>query len=126
MFKRCIAILLIIALIASSFQRFVAYAGFELNRSYIANTLCVNKSRPWMHCNGHCYFMRKVKEAQQREAGNEREAQKNLFQEAEVSPISTVRFHSHLLSVINTPYTRFMTATVAVPLFRPPRQVSDV
>lgn len=126
MFRRCIAILLIIALIASSFQRFFAYEGFQLNRSYITQNLCINKSRPWMHCNGRCYFMRKVKEAQQREAGNEREAQKNLFQEAEVSPVSRVLFHSQLLSVINTPYTRFMTATVAVPLFRPPRQVSDL
>jgi hypothetical protein len=67
MLKRCVAILLIIVLTVSSFQPFLVYAGFKINQRYIAKTLCINRSRPWMHCNGRCYFMRKLKAAEENE-----------------------------------------------------------
>jgi hypothetical protein len=82
MLKRLTAIFLLVALISSNFSRFLVYAGFELNHKYIAENLCVNKSRPWMHCNGHCYFMRKIKEAQENEKKQERENQKSRYQDA--------------------------------------------
>lgn len=82
MLKRSISIFLLVALIGSNFSRFFVYAGFELNHKYIAENLCVNKSRPWIHCNGHCYFMRKIKEAQENEKKQDREDQKSRYQEA--------------------------------------------
>lgn len=82
MLKKTIAICLLVALISSNFSRFFIYAGFELNHKYIAENLCVNKSRPWMHCNGHCYFMRKIKEAQENEKKQDRADQQNHYQEA--------------------------------------------
>ncbi len=81
MFKRLIAISLLVALISAGFSRFYIYAGFELNQKYIAQNLCINKNRPWLHCNGKCYFMRKVKEAEQNEKKQEQNDQKNLYQE---------------------------------------------
>ncbi|WP_309333695.1 hypothetical protein [Mucilaginibacter sp.] len=76
MFKRLTSIVLLIALIASSFQRYMVYAGFELNHDYIAKNLCINRNRPWMHCNGKCYFMRKIAEAQENE--KKQDAKDNL------------------------------------------------
>ncbi|MDF2434923.1 MAG: hypothetical protein JWP44_4554 [Mucilaginibacter sp.] len=35
-----------------------------------------------MHCNGHCYFVRKIKEAQENEKKQDREDQKSRYQEA--------------------------------------------
>lgn len=35
-----------------------------------------------MHCNGHCYFMKKIRDAQEKEKKQEKADQKNLFQEA--------------------------------------------
>lgn len=67
MAKRGLAILLILSLTVSDFQRIFVYAGFKINQGYIAKTLCVNRSRPWMHCNGRCYFMRKIKAAEENE-----------------------------------------------------------
>jgi len=67
MLKRALAILLILSLTVSEFQRVFVYAGFKINQGYIAKTLCVNRSRPWMHCNGRCYFMRKLKAAEENE-----------------------------------------------------------
>ena len=65
--KRLLAFLLLIALICSSFSRFIVYAGFEANKEYIAKVLCVNRDKPWMHCNGKCYLVKKVQQAEQNE-----------------------------------------------------------
>ena len=64
MLNRITIILLIVSLVASNFQHLFIYAGFELNQKYIAENLCVNKDKPWLHCNGKCYFMRKIKQAE--------------------------------------------------------------
>lgn len=49
-----------------TFSTFVIQAEFYLNRSYIAENLCVNKDKPMMHCNGNCYLSKKLK-AQQKQ-----------------------------------------------------------
>ncbi|MDB5110875.1 MAG: hypothetical protein JWR67_1989 [Mucilaginibacter sp.] len=71
MLKRLTAIVLLIALISTNCSRFFACAGFELNQKYIAENLCVNKARPWLHCNGKCYFMKKIKQAEENEKKQE-------------------------------------------------------
>jgi hypothetical protein len=124
MFRRYIAFLLIFALTAASFQRFFAYAGFELNRNYIAENLCINKTRPWLNCNGKCYYTKTTKEAQQRETTNDRDAQKSLFSEIYLPSEFTVLFHTQVLRSINTPYRRPLSAQPAAELFRPPRCLS--
>ncbi|HVW98250.1 MAG TPA: hypothetical protein VHA56_19950 [Mucilaginibacter sp.] len=124
MLRRCVSILLIIAMTAASFQRFFAYAGFELNQDYIAKVLCVNRAKPWLHCDGKCYFMRKMKEVQQREAGNEREAQKNATHDVYVLNSNRVIFYSHLLRIVDTPYPLNLTDGCVIRLFRPPKPVS--
>ena len=95
MLKRITAICLLVALISSGFSRFFIYAGFELNHKYIAENLCVNKNRPWMHCNGKCFFMRKIKEAQDNEKKQDRADQQNHYQEAlpVIVPISILTFN---------------------------------
>ncbi len=97
MFKRFTAILLLVALISSNFSRFFSYAGFELNRKYIAENLCVNKNRPWLHCNGKCYFMKKIRHAEENEKKQQREDQKSRYQEAlpVTQPVSTIAFEEY-------------------------------
>jgi len=82
MLKRVISVFMLFALISSNLSRFYVYAGFELNRSYIAEKLCVNKARPWMHCNGKCYFMKKIKQAEENEKKQE---SKNNLNKLEIS-----------------------------------------
>lgn len=76
MFNRFIAITLIVALVGANLSRFFVYAGFSANQKYIAQNLCINKNRPWLHCNGHCYFMKKVQQAEETE--KKQAAQDNL------------------------------------------------
>jgi len=82
MLKRWLALFLIVALIGANFQRFFVYAGFEANRSYIAQVLCENKARPFLHCNGRCYLMKKMKQAEEKEKNQEKEGKWSKYQDA--------------------------------------------
>ena len=121
MLNRIVVILLIVSLIASNFQRLFISIGFELNQKYIAENLCVNKDKPWLHCNGKCYFMRKIKEAQDKEKSNETQTQKNLFQDAFFIKPSTIKFHTHLLQVMALPGNHIHLPQTCILFFQPPK-----
>jgi len=119
--RRLLAYLLVFTLIGSNFSRLFIYAGFELNRNYIALKLCENRDKPWMHCNGKCYFMKKIKQAEDKEKNDERQSQKNLFQEA-FSPVKTeVKFQPVLLQVIYIPHNCIALSMSPAAIFRPPQ-----
>lgn len=120
MFKKYTAILMLLALINCDFSRFMLYAGFKLNQKYIAENLCVNKSRSWMHCNGKCYFMRKIKEAEQKEKSSESQSQKYKFQEAIFNTNNDLRFYSRVLQVMQPAAQHLVLPLVAIPIFQPP------
>lgn len=120
MLKRGLALLLITCTLAANFTRLFVYAGYQLNQKYIASTLCENKSRPWMHCNGHCYLMKKVQQAEQKEKAAEQQAQKHLFQEAFFAGAENLTFKSQLLRVVTSPYQASSPQAVTMQLLRPP------
>jgi len=121
MFKRLIAIALLFALISSSFSRLFVYAGFELNKKYIASTLCENRDKPWLHCDGNCYFMKKIKQAQENEKDQQKQLQGNLLQEAFIVNAVDIKFHNCLLRIIDTPYRYKKTVVLGNSLYHPPK-----
>lgn len=82
MLTRAIAILLLLCSVSVSLSGFFVFAGFEMNQRYIAKELCVNRDKPQLHCNGKCYLMRKLKQAQDKEQKQEQSFQKIQLQEA--------------------------------------------
>lgn len=121
MLKKVTALLLIATIISANFSRLFIYAGFELNRNYIATKLCENRDKPWMHCNGKCYFIKKIKQAQEREKNDERQSQKNLFQEALFAQKTDTRFFSQVLQTLQVPAHRIALPRVDLPIFQPPQ-----
>jgi len=119
--SKIVILLLIPCILGGSFSHFFMYAGFELNRKYIATNLCENRDKPWLHCNGKCYFMKKIKQAEEREKSDERQSQKNHIQETFFQLYSTIQFHTHLLQLINTPYHAPVLPLVNKVIFRPPQ-----
>jgi len=113
--------LLIVCIMSSGFSRFFVYAGFELNRNYIATKLCENRNKPWLHCNGHCYLMKKLKQAEDKQAANERETQKNLVQENYYQTPGQVKFFTQVLRVIPIPNNRIHLPEGHGAIFRPPQ-----
>ena len=122
MLNRITAIILLFSLVSANCSRYVVYAGFEMNKNYIASKLCENRDKPWLHCNGHCYFMKKIKQVQENEKNEERQTQKNLFQEVFFASNTTFQFYTQLLQHISTPYLLTEPSVTRAALFQPPRQ----
>ena len=104
MLKQFTAIFLLLALINCGSSSFMVYAGFEMNHKYITENLCVNKTRPWLHCNGRCYFMRKMKQAEQKERSAENQSHKYKFQDFVVVQKSNIRFYTQAADVAQLRY----------------------
>jgi hypothetical protein len=121
MLRRFIAYLLMFALVSANFSRLFIYAGFQLNRNYIATHVCENIDKPWLHCNGKCYIIKKVRQAEEKEKNDERSSQKNLFQEALYTRKPDIRFYSRVLQVLQTPNHRIVLPVVDLPIFQPPQ-----
>lgn len=128
MFKRLTAFLLLLALINCAFSRFAVFAGFELNRSYIAQNLCVNKSRPALRCEGRCYFMKKIKQADENE---KKQNAKDSLSKLEISYFEEP-FNADLLQLSipeetkgPVPVYAFLFSSRSLEaLFQPPRQIA--
>jgi hypothetical protein len=80
MSRNLLAFTLIFALLIANCTQLFVYAGFEMNQKYISTELCINRDKPQMHCNGKCYLMRKLKQAEQKEKAHENENQRPILQ----------------------------------------------
>ena len=121
MLKRLTGWLLMLAILTANYSYLFVYTGFKLNQKYIASTLCENRNKPWLHCNGHCYLMKKLKQAEEKEKAEERESQKNMVQETFCEPCTTIEFHTVLLQTISTPYRASLPFLSGNTLFHPPQ-----
>jgi len=125
MLKRGLAILLLFALISTSFSRLFVYAGFKLNENYIATTLCENRAKPWMHCNGKCYLMKKIRQARENE---HKQAVKDYLSRLNVSLVTEPATFDHVFKTVTLvkailplkPDTRYPECFHSG-IFRPPR-----
>ena len=45
-----------------TFNDLLVLADFYANQNYITANLCINKDKPWMHCNGQCQLAKKMQE----------------------------------------------------------------
>ena len=120
---RLLAFLLLTAMMSANLSRFFVYEGFELNRPYIAANLCVNKDKPWMHCNGKCYLAQKIKQTEEKEKKQERTHQKNNHNE--VLPIKLVNaLFCRSIAIGTYPnYPAKFPVGLSFSIFRPPPAV---
>jgi hypothetical protein len=81
MFKSAIAIFVLCCLMLTNFSTMFIFSAFKLNQQYIASNLCVNRSMPELQCNGKCYLLKKIKQAEEKEKKQEQEGQKKGFQD---------------------------------------------
>jgi hypothetical protein len=125
-FRQSVIFLLIFCTLTANCTHFFVIAGLELNRNYIATNLCINKSRPWMHCNGKCYFMKKIQQAAENEKKQEAKDNQNcrqvsFFQE-------TFRLSFIEPAILETVKSTFATHTYQYSsrfiesIFRPPKR----
>lgn len=65
MFRGIFTGFIIFILLFQSLDRFGMIAYYELNKAYITEMFCVNKSRPALQCDGQCFLMKKLKQQDQ-------------------------------------------------------------
>jgi|SRR5690554_4064482 len=64
--KRCIfSGFFIFIMLFQSMDRYGMIAYYELNKAYITEMFCINKSRPELNCDGKCFLMQKLQEKNQ-------------------------------------------------------------
>ncbi|MBO0934432.1 hypothetical protein [Fibrella aquatilis] len=78
MVRQLLTYTLIVSLLLQLFSREVIVMSFQLNRDYIAKTLCENRSRPALRCNGKCYLAKRLKARQAHEDQETTERVQNL------------------------------------------------
>lgn len=62
--KKLIAILLLTSLVYQCTVKLGILAWYEINKDYVAKTLCVNKDKPQMKCCGKCYLHKQLNKAE--------------------------------------------------------------
>jgi len=122
--KWLIVPILFLSVFAQTFSKWLIIIDYAINQKEIAETLCVNKSRPEMHCNGKCQFKKRIihDETEQNTPLNQSLKEKSeplqFFQSelyAIVSPETTV-----LIPQINL-YQMPALSTTGRNCFRPPQ-----
>ena len=82
--KAFFSYLLILLVLLQTFSREVLVVDFTLNRATITARFCVNKARPQLHCDGKCYFAKKLKQQEERE----NKAPNPLKEQLEMLPVA--------------------------------------
>lgn len=66
-FNQIVCFILVSVFLLQTFSTTIVVADYQINKEYVANVLCVNKSKPKMHCNGKCHLKKELKKAEQKE-----------------------------------------------------------
>lgn len=74
-----------------------------------------------MHCNGHCYLMKKLKQMADKEKSAERDNIKNNIQVAICSANSTINFIPQTGRTAFIPETQFSLPQRNTTIFQPPK-----
>lgn len=108
--------LLIFLILAQTFSKGLVALDFMINKDFIAKTLCVNKNKPQMHCNGKCHLKKMMeKEDKQTTVQNEKETILYLEQVNNFTTISTSREDKY-----SFPKNDKRLSTINLPFFHPP------
>lgn len=114
-----------ISLVITSFSHYWIYLGFEINKKYISKNLCENRMRPEMQCNGKCYLMKKLKQA---EENDKKQDQENILKNLEISFIikpQQINFHKsckvQLIKRAFSTFSSFYSNEYTKGIFHPPR-----
>lgn len=116
------SILLLFSLLCANLSNAFVYLGFEVNQKYIAKELCENKDKPQMHCNGKCYLMKKLKQAQEKEQKQERQSQKPQVQDAIVSTALVFKQYAFAEIKFHVPFSTGMPQSIKNSIFHPPQE----
>lgn len=114
--------ILMLLILAQTFSKWLVIAEYNLNKDYISKNLCINKTKPKLHCNGKCFMMKKMAEDEKQTPANNNSGFKiktveiicNEFASLYILPLEPVKNNFH-------PYYSFAKYSSPVAsIFHPP------
>lgn len=69
--KRALTIVITFCYLSGVFAPFYTYAGYFINKDFIAENFCINKAKPEMDCEGKCYLVKQLAEQSGKSAESE-------------------------------------------------------
>ncbi|MCC5921674.1 MAG: hypothetical protein LAT68_14810 [Cyclobacteriaceae bacterium] len=77
--KVSVTLFLAFLMLLHAFMYTAIQAGYELNKEYIAQVLCINQDRPELACEGKCFLMSQMDQAKEDPKGNAEKAPFSFF-----------------------------------------------
>lgn len=80
--KQVLSIVLILLLSAQCLIQLGLVASYQFHKEYIVKSLCINRNRPEMHCEGKCFLRKRLADAEKNErqgSGIEKQLEIPLF-----------------------------------------------
>ncbi len=102
---------------------------YTINYDYITKTLCVNKAKPQMHCNGKCHLMKELAKASESEKPISSD-KKHLLQESEILFFEAIKTYESLGFIAThsikgtTHYSDLYSYLKSSAVFHPPTFIS--
>lgn len=121
MLRSYIAYFLILSLLSANLSRYFVYVGFEFNKNYIAATLCENRDKPVLQCNGKCYLSKQLKRQADNEKKQERESKKSNFHDASITDRFELLVAFSFVRKQIVPELPFVLPVHSVFIFHPPQ-----
>ena len=121
MLQKPLSILLILLTLSNGFSRLYFYAGYELNKNYIASVLCENKEKPKLQCNGKCYLAKKIKQAEKSEQKQEQNSSRRFFSDHFLITGNHFKSFIRRLAIYNPGEARWYFSYQGNPVFHPPK-----
>lgn len=120
--KRSLAIVLGLLVLLQTVHMGSVILGYELNKDFISNTLCINREKPEMLCNGKCYLMQELEKSTDSESdpANIQDIQPPVLQCEEVGlmvPSATAEHYAPITGFVSTRYAFDWNGAI----FHPPR-----
>jgi len=99
--KSALTILLLVVMMLQSFSKVLIVLNYQANKNFIAEFLCVNRQKPQLHCEGHCFLKKELNKAEEAQKKSTHQNQKfeitlfcqNLFR---VNFIPDIKIKSYL------------------------------
>jgi hypothetical protein len=79
--KLVVAPILMLLILSQSFSTTLVILDYDINKAYITQNLCENKTKPTLKCNGKCQLAKKITEEAQAPGSKENTQGKLKFQE---------------------------------------------
>lgn len=122
-----LACILLFLIISVSCKDLITYASFLINQDFIANTLCINRDKPVMRCNGKCHLSKLIKENQE----EQNDSPNNTVKEKEATVVFLPEICQSLIFNINKTerrqpvffYKNIFSSSYLKEVFHPPQFV---